>query len=286
MLYQGDPGFGTDNGKKPAGFLKLEIKGSTGLLTSLVHNLRDLREEGLVYKGFIGSTGASVLVNIGTIPVDGRGRGESRWRFDPEDVAGTGYGIDSFNVFGVMVFGNSKKNTVCPLMGHTGKLAQDWKALFNKKGAKDDEYTEAEAVAQEKTDQWETVVTKEPAEAPKGPVEPPEQPPIGYAKASPDVAEKMQAFPEEPGQPGSNCRWWRINRYNYLFGIMYDDSGAARYYIYGIPGVYNTQAHMQMEAYGFCKWRPQKGEGNRSGDCGYWLAFVDSRTGVLANPDL
>ena len=113
----------------------------------------------------------------------------------------------------------------------------------------------------------------------------PEQPPIGYAKAS-RTWRKNAGISGGARAAGSNCRWWRINRYNYLFGIMYDDSGAARYYIYGIPGVYNTQAHMQMEAYGFCKWRPQKGEGNRSGDCGYWLAFVDSRTGVLANPDL
>lgn len=278
MLYQEDPGFGADDDKKPEGFLKFEVKGSTGMLTSLVQNLKDLREEGLVYKGFIGSTDGSLFVSTGTIPVDGRGRGESRWRFDPEDIAGTGYGINKFNVFGVMVFGNGEEEMVCPLAGHTGNLIKDWKRLLGKKGAKAGKSTEAEAVAQISTKTLEQ----------QGNMAKKTKPGHHRHSGSESFIEEMLKFC--PGiqpfcQSDPNCRWWRINSYNYLFGIMFDDSGEIRYYIYGIPGVYNTQAHMQMEAYGFCKWHPQRGEGHRPGDCGYWLAFVDSKTGTLANPD-
>ena len=112
MLYQEDAGFGKEPGIKPAGFLKLEIKGGAGLLSSLVQNLRDIKDEGMVYKGFIGASEGAVFIGTGTIPVDGRGRGESAWRFDPDNVGGTGYNIDRFDSFGVMA--------PCPMAGHWG----------------------------------------------------------------------------------------------------------------------------------------------------------------------
>ncbi|HZX46286.1 MAG TPA: hypothetical protein VFF83_03370, partial [Clostridia bacterium] len=134
MLYQEDAGFGKEPGKKPAGFLKLEVKSGAGLLSSLVQNLRDIKDEGMVYKGFIGASEGPIFIITGTIPVDGRGRGESAWRFDPDNVGGTGYDIDRFDLFGVMALrpGDREPGIVLPLSGHIGKPRKDWRELLYK----------------------------------------------------------------------------------------------------------------------------------------------------------
>ena len=324
MLYEEDAGFEKGPAEKPAGFLKLEVRGSVGLLTSLVQNLKDIKDEGLVYKGFIGASEGPAFIDTGTIPVDGRGRGESSWRFDPENVGGTGYGIDSFDVFGVMSCkpANRGPGIACPLAGHTGKPREDWKELLRESFEEELHMPEpGEKVAQpsapEPQQPPEALREGEPLQAPGAlregePLQAPalregepEQPPGVLREGEPEHGTR-QARPEPtkhsglervigealdfyPGvqpfeRPEPGCRWWRINSYGYLFGIKYNQNSGIRYYIYGIPGVYNTQAHMQMEAYGFLKWHPLKGESHIPGERGYWLAYVDAKTGVLADP--
>lgn len=307
MLYSEDKGFGKAPGKEPTGFLKLEVKGSAGQLTYVVQNLRDIKDEGLFYKGFIGVSSDASFVVTGTIPVSGGGRGESAWRFDPENVGGTGHGIDSFDVFGVIVLkpGDREHRIVCPLAGHTGKISNDWKGFLrrsmegtaNVSGAAPgrNEMREAVETCQKDAGTVEAVKAMSPtgkSEAAKA--EKPPEPGMQKTKPEYGVHSGFERFIEEalklyPGvqpfeQPDQGSRWWRINSFGYLFGVRYDEDGSIRYYAYGIPGVYQTQAQMQMEAYGFYKWRPLKGEGHIPGERGYWLAYVDAKTGVLANP--
>lgn len=329
MLYEEDAGFGKEPGKKPAGFLKLEVKGGAGLLTSLVQNLRDIKDQGMVYKGFIGASEGPTFIVTGTIPVDGRGRGESSWRFDPDNVGGTGYDIDSFDVFGVMALRPDDRapGIVLPLSGHTGKPRKDWKELLRKSlagGAAEKEREVPEAVKEphgSAAAAEEAVDAKQPAGHPEtaeavhrhGPMDmaakpgtlKPQQVPEALAESEPDpglqqtgpeaakhsgleriIEEALSFYPcvQPFEQPKQDCRWWRINSYNYLFGVKYRPNGGIGYYIYGIPGIYHTQTQMQMEAYGFFKWRPLKGEGHIPGGSGYWLAYVDAKTGALANP--
>lgn len=329
MLYQEDAGFGKDPGKKPAGFLKLELKGGAGLLSSLVQNLRDIKDEGMVYKGFIGASEGPAFIVTGTIPVDGRGRGESAWRFDADNVGGTGYDIDSFDVFGVMALRPDDRapGIVLPLSGHTGKPRKDWKELLRKSlegdaAEKAQKTPETEKKPQRSaTAAEEAVDAKQPAGHPEtaeavhipvpkdmaakpGTLKPKQAPealgegePVpGLQQTGPEAAkhsgleriieEALSLYPcvQPFEQPEQDCRWWRINSYDYLFGVKYRRNGGIGYYIYGIPGIYHTQAQMQMEAYGFLKWRPLKGESRIPGDCGYWLAYVDAKTGALANP--
>lgn len=329
MLYQEDAGFGSEPGKKPAGFLKLEIKGGAGLLTSLVQNLRDIKDEGMVYKGFIGASEGPVFVVTGTIPVDGRGRGESAWRFDPDNVGGTGYDIDRFDVFGVMALRPDGRplGIVLPLSGHIGKPKRDWKELLRKCLAGDAAENSQKTPEPVKEAQENAAAAKKTVDA-KQPAGHPETAEVvhklkhedmtakpctlesrqaaevlGESETSPGlqqigpeaakhsgleriIEEALSLYPRvQPfEQPERDCRWWRINSYNYLFGVKYRRNGGIGYYIYGIPGIYHTQAQMQMEAYGFLGWRPLKGEGRTPGDSGYWLAYVDAKTGVLANP--
>ena len=329
MLYQEDAGFGKEPGIKPAGFLKLEIKGGAGLLSSLVQNLRDIKDEGMVYKGFIGASEGAVFIVTGTIPVDGRGRGESAWRFDPDNVGGTGYNIDRFDLFGVMALRPDGRSPgiFLPLSGHTGIPRKGWKELLCKSLSGDTAekvQKTPEAVKEPKisaAEAEEAVDSKQPAghremaeevhkpkpkdmaakpgtlkpkQAPEAPGE--GEPGPGLQQIGPEAAKHsgLERIIEEAlsfcprvqpfEQPEQDCRWWRINSYDYLFGVKYRRNGGIGYYIYGIPGIYHTQAQMQMEAYGFSKWRPLKGEGRIPGDSGYWLAYVDAKTGALANP--
>ena len=329
MLYQEDAGFGKDPGSKPAGFLKLEVKGSAGLLTSLVQNLKDIKDQGMVYKGFIGASEGPVFIVTGTIPVDGRGKGESCWRFDPDNVGGTGYDIDNFDVFGIIALrlGDRAPEIVLPLSGHIGKPRKDWKELLRKNLTGDAAGTTRESREPDRTPgedvpaAGETKVAEWPAECPetmeevhkpkmvdmaaetcalkpKQAAEAPGEgePGPGLQQIGPEAAkhsgleriieEALSFYPcvQPFEQPEQDCRWWRINSYNYLFGVKYHQNGGIKYYIYGIPGICHTQAQMQMEVYGFMKWRPLKGEGRIPGDSGYWLAYVDAKTGALANP--
>lgn len=328
MLYQQDTGFGIDADKKPAGFIKLEIKGSTGVLTALVQNLKDIKEEGLVYKGFMASIGEKpVFVNTGTIPVDSRGNGESSWRFDPENIDNSGYGIDKFNVFGIMVcsFEGGEQEFVCPLAGHSGKLPKDWKKMLqNRDGNKtvgvhelvDYELPEAthEAVPEAASEVVpETVPQAVPEKGSERVTQDLTRQPEAFEQMTdPQTLQEQQKQQKQASKsecpanyqlegyfqevlkfyprvqpfeyPVEGCQWRRINSYNYLFGIMYDPDGRIKYYTYGIPGMYDTQVHKQMAAYGFSQWRPQRGWGYTRGECGYWLAFVDAKTGALAEP--
>ena len=377
VLYEEDKGFGTDAGKKPAGFTKIETRGGKGLLTSLVQNLKDLKEEGLVYKGFIASTKAPpVFVSTGTIPVDSTGKGESKWRFDPANVANTGHNIDRFDLFGIRVYRpeGGEHNFICPLAGGRGELPKNWKEIYGGKVLNDicpqgheksvevpaglapgkitrkeaheapDEAHEAPDEAHEAPDEAHEApdeAHEAPDEAHEAPDEAHEAP--GEAHEAPGEAheahgeahetvmegvtdgaaetvtkapapesaegavqenrELKQKYQVNTGiedylqevlrfyqrvepfeHPDANCHWWRINSYDYLFGTLYGGDGRVKYYAYGIPGIYQTQTQMQMEAYGFCRWQPKKGSEHTPGDLGYWLAFVDAKTGVLANP--
>lgn len=85
--------------------------------------------------------------------------------------------------------------------------------------------------------------------------------------------------------PVDRCRWWCINSYNYLFGIRYNQDNRIVYYIYGIPGPYDPYIEKQMNSCGFYNWRPIKGKEKKQGAYGYWLAFVDAKTGKIVDPE-
>lgn len=104
MLQEQDSGFGIQAGKKPAGYIKLEIKGEKGVLTSFVQGLKYYHDGEYIYKAFIARThDRPVFVDTGTIVIGNDGKGQKVWRFNASDIEGTGYSIDDFNVFGILV---------------------------------------------------------------------------------------------------------------------------------------------------------------------------------------
>jgi hypothetical protein len=130
MLREQDGGFGIQAGRKPAGYIKLEVKGKRGLLTCFVQGLKYYQDGEYIYKGFIAKAhDRPMFVDTGTLVIDNSGKGQMVWRFDAADIEGTGYSIEEFDVFGILVQGEgvSNKGLVCPLIGSTGRLAHGWK---------------------------------------------------------------------------------------------------------------------------------------------------------------
>ncbi|MBA1334807.1 MAG: hypothetical protein HPY66_0427 [Firmicutes bacterium] len=305
ILTEQDGGFRADNSKVPAGYSKIEVKSGNGMLTAFAQNLKYFADGSYIYKFFIAKTDPQpVLLDLGTLVIDDRGKGEGVWKFDAHNVEKTGYGIDKFDLFGIMARkkGNGAKGLICPLAGSTGKMPLQWReALVSSSTGYDTGDTGNEA-AEGKNGYTEP--GKEDGENPTGTEK--ETPEVLDAEAPVQEAENtekeadtnmvlqeymsdmLDSFPKvEPFEvPLENCIWWKVNTFNYIFGIMNDSARKLIYYAYGVPGVYNSQIKRQMEMYGFYSWRPAKREEKKQGDYGYWLAFVDARTGMLVNPQL
>lgn len=390
ILSEQDGGFRADNSKVPAGYSKIEVRSGNGILTAFAQNLKYFADGSYIYKFFIAKTDPQpVLLDLGTLVIDDRGKGEGVWKFDAHNVGNTGHGIDKFNLFGVMAYKdeNGVKGLICPLAGSSGKMPARWRealeddfagydkdytaneAMEERSGCREPEkedgerpagldkdtpeFQDAEIPVQETKDIEEEnsetpvreteSIEEENAEIPAQETENTEReeeifPEADYAKAAGEKDEYVQeidvpggagdydakalekngaeaiqdygaqnlswedanpglqeymshmlgSFPKvDPFEvPLENCVWWKINTFDYIFGIMDDRARKLIYYAYGVPGINDSQIKKQMEIYGFYSWRPAKREEKRQGDYGYWLAFVDARTGILVNPQV
>lgn len=77
-------------------------------------------------------------------------------------------------------------------------------------------------------------------------------------------------------------------KYNYkLFGMVCDEKNVKnhlKYYVYGIPGRLCIQEQPFQGNTGFLYWHPAKYYKKEKGAMGYWLLYVDSKTGSIAVP--
>jgi hypothetical protein len=68
----------------------------------------------------------------------------------------------------------------------------------------------------------------------------------------------------------------------YLFGIYKDNNKNIKKFVYGVPGEFKREEQPYKGITGFKNWSYKNKEIN--GDYGFWLAFVDSRTGEVTEP--
>ena len=71
---------------------------------------------------------------------------------------------------------------------------------------------------------------------------------------------------------------------HYIFGIVENQPDEATYYIYGIPGRYILSEQPYEGMTGFVYWHPLENKIPQRGDYGYWLLYVDAKTGNIAMP--
>lgn len=116
-----DPGYG--NGAEPTGYIKLEGREGKGKLLASLQNLKEDAGR-LTYKLFIihCNDKMAFTVYVGKIPLN-KGRGELKWDYDADNVAGTGIPIFDFNVAVVVVEFNDRENRslICPLAAYKGE---------------------------------------------------------------------------------------------------------------------------------------------------------------------
>lgn len=129
-----DPGFG--DGTEPSGYIKLEGRDGQGKLTASVQNLREDTGK-LNYRLYIINFTQSHAhtVQVGLIPLQ-RGRGEVKWEYDIDDVAGTGASIHDFNVAVVIAehSGRENKNIVCPMAAYRADKVAWREKVFGRQG--------------------------------------------------------------------------------------------------------------------------------------------------------
>ncbi|NMB34569.1 MAG: hypothetical protein GX992_10180 [Clostridium sp.] len=112
---------GYSDGGELSGYVRLEVRDGKGKLFCQVLNLKEDARIG--YKLYIVKTDETGLVPlfVGNIPVTG-GKGELNWNFDAENVGGTSFSIEDFNVAAVLA--ENKDSSIggifCPLAAYNG----------------------------------------------------------------------------------------------------------------------------------------------------------------------
>lgn len=121
IFSQEDSGFGVSGA--PSGYVKIEAREGRGKLAASVQNLKEDRDR-VIYKLYILAEyeGGVYPAYAGVIPLD-KNRGELSWEFNPDNVAGTGKNIESFNAAVVLAEYADRPNrqVVCPLAAYKGK---------------------------------------------------------------------------------------------------------------------------------------------------------------------
>jgi hypothetical protein len=212
---------GYEAGKKPSGHIKLEVRDGKGVLRSVIHNIRpgngafDYALYLLCADGrFTGQ------VKAGTFRME-RGKAELEWFFDPLDVGKSGFGIDKFNVFAVVVehvderypdnqrVYMHKGGVICPLVAYVNKRA-DWRSMFEsllfKKETSDVKHYPEEAALKHIPPEQPGTQPEQPDAQPEQPDAQPEQ---HDAHPGEDAkAEHQVARPEQPDtQPERQDAW-------------------------------------------------------------------------------
>ncbi|HOJ79789.1 MAG TPA: hypothetical protein PK767_05505 [Clostridiales bacterium] len=118
-----DSGF--EEGGKPSGYIKLEIREGKGKLETVIHNLKEGKGKFLYALYLVRQSGDRTdYVRLGDI-THTAGRAEFRCGFDPMYVGGLPYPIDQYDIAAVVVeYGDGPANNViCPLAAYRRKAA-------------------------------------------------------------------------------------------------------------------------------------------------------------------
>jgi hypothetical protein len=128
MFEREDKGF--EYGQNPSGYVKIEVRGGKGKLSSMVQNLKS--NDNICYRLYLIKCDDNLVypVDIGIMQLK-RASFEIEWSFDPEKVAKSDYSINEFNVAAILAEYSDRKRTSieCPLAAYQGKKTQWRKAL-------------------------------------------------------------------------------------------------------------------------------------------------------------
>lgn len=132
MLRQEMNGFAA--GQRPAwGSCTMEIKNGKGRLAATVQGLKKLKEDrNYVFYVVAGKTGQAEGIVCCPLEIDDYGKGEIRWEFDPDNIAGTGYIAEELHTATLLVKGKDDYGLIAPLAGYFDEKI-NWKSRYQEK---------------------------------------------------------------------------------------------------------------------------------------------------------
>ncbi len=139
IMRQEAQGYGVE-AKEPTGYCKIEVRDGKAKAQTFVQGLKALSEGGVYKACFIGKTSEGMVgIPAGVIRIDGHGRGEAKWEFDPDRIGGLDLAIEGVEAVAVLVKNDRSmgKEIISPLVGYKEKEIA-WKHNFEEVGVQQD----------------------------------------------------------------------------------------------------------------------------------------------------
>jgi len=260
--------------RRPRGKAVIEISGNNGLLKCKVKNLVPPRKLGgnTIYGVWLLSedSGVPASVQAGTIKISEEGLGESSWAFDVNSLRSAGLDVDSSILLEVRASTTNKRTPVDRVL--MGQLELEEVNLPEEPKM---EKVTPFGVGMPYSQWWKFYpgFLNDWMYNPSNPGSTPAQRPTSQAKDLKSCLEEVSAFQTGPVFQGHQ-----------LVGLQYDEKGAVKYLVHGIPGRFCLRDQPYGGATGYLYWHPLPGQQYRAGEYGYWLIQVDPKTGEVVFP--
>ena len=138
MFELEDKNFSASENEEAKGYAKIEIKNNQGLLSIYCQNLKGSSGDRR-YMWYLINTntdGAPIIVEVGPMEVDEKGKGDTIYEFNPENVRESAEQIDNFDVLVSVARNEEGEGKLCtPLVGYMDKKrpgAGSWQYALSK----------------------------------------------------------------------------------------------------------------------------------------------------------
>ena len=131
ILQARDKGYGSEEGKEPAGYCKFEIKKDRGKAYIYVQDIKEPDALNGIYEVIlVPIKGEELSQSLGILNIDKRGRAESIIDFNPLDVGGSGRSIEEFHAIAIALVNQDSPGDISvkfPLVGYANRRIDiDW----------------------------------------------------------------------------------------------------------------------------------------------------------------
>lgn len=261
VLREDNTSFAITPTKRPRGKVTIEINANQGLLKCAVKNLRPPRA-GEAYPEYgiwlySDEKGPTIPVYAGVVTISEEGIGERDWEFKPGNSKEVGLDIESFNIVKVCVKAAPGDDT-----GHSVIVGQ----------------LELEEANLSEEPKMEKV-------SPFGSNLPHHQ----WWKFYPGYFQDWTDYPIQPISQAcsnflGNVPSGPVFRGHQLVGLQYDQQGAVKFLVHGIPGRFCLRDQPYGGSTGYLYWHPLPGQKYTAGEYGYWLVYIDPVNGEVVYP--
>ena len=278
VLYEKDGSYSISPTRRTRGYAHIEVEGEKARLSVHVKNLRPLVAKNLTgtrsrYRTWIigERSGRIIPVYVGPLEIGRRGGGEIRWDMDPRNVGGAGMPVDDLIGIEILIQDNATHLYGVGYPVLTGFL----------------ELTEAQ------TPEYPNLEKIKPFGDMPGHKWWKFYPPLNLSGED-NIAGSLQSggMPVGAKLPclkldlnvGLGYTAKPVFQGHQLIGLQYDEKGAVKYLVHGVPGMFCQEDQPFHGETGYIHWQPLPGQSYQAGNYGYWLIHIDAITGEVVFP--